>query len=145
MIMCDQLSGPWYNQLSGDATHSLVTADKVKKSLATVYNNNVLKFCDGKMGACNGMIVGGEVDRSTVQSEEMWTGVTYALASHMLLSGMTEEGLKTAEGVYRTVYETIGMGFQTPEALYEKKHYRSVGYMRPLSIWAMYLAWKQRK
>ena len=93
----------------------------------------------------NGMMVGGEVDRSTVQSEEMWTGVTYALASHMLLSGMTEEGFRTAEGVYRTVYETIGMGFQTPEALYEKKHYRSVGYMRPLSIWAMYLAWKQRK
>ena len=26
--------------------------------------------------------------------------------------------------LFRTVYETIGLGFETPEALYEKKHYR---------------------
>jgi hypothetical protein len=30
------------------------------------------------------------------------------------------------------VYETIGLGFETPEALYETKHYRAIGYMRPL-------------
>ena len=61
-------------------------------------------------------------------------------AGAMLSQGMLEEGMKTAEGVYRTVYETIGLGFETPEALYEKKHYRAIGYMRPLSIWAMNIA-----
>ncbi len=30
------------------------------------------------------------------------------------------------------MYETIGLGFETPEALYETKHYRAIGYMRPL-------------
>ena len=80
------------------------------------------------------------MDRTAVQSEEVWTGVTYGLASLMLSQGMLEEGMKTAEGVYRTVYETIGLGFETPEALYEKKHYRAIGYMRPLSIWAMNIA-----
>jgi non-lysosomal glucosylceramidase len=58
---------------------------------------------------------------------------------------MTSAGFKTAEGIYRTVYENIGLGFQTPEALYASKRYRSVGYMRPLSIWAMLHAWNQRK
>ena len=76
------------------------------------------------MGAVNGWMKDGGIDRSTVQSEEMWTGVSYGLAGLMLAEGLAEEGLRTAEGVYRTVYETIGLGFETPEALYEKKKYR---------------------
>lgn len=58
---------------------------------------------------------------------------------------MVEEGLRTAEGVYRTVWEQIGLAFQTPEALYEKGGYRSVGYMRPLSIWAIHQAFTYKK
>lgn len=60
---------------------------------------------------------------------------------------MVEEGFKTAEGVYRTVYEKIGLGFETPEALYGQHKYRAIGYMRPLSIWSMYWAYTlhQRK
>ena len=73
----------------------------------------------------------------------MWTGVSYAVAAHMIARGMSDEGFRTAEGVYRTVWERCGMAFETPEALFEKKHYRAIGYMRPLSIWSMYNAWKQ--
>ena len=62
----------------------------------------------------------------------------------MLCEGLTSEGFKTAEGIYKTVYEKIGLGFETPEALYEKKHYRAIGYMRPLSIWAMNIALGRR-
>lgn len=58
---------------------------------------------------------------------------------------MVDEGFKTAEGVYRTVYEKIGLGFETPEALYGQHKYRAIGYMRPLSIWSMYLAYTLRK
>lgn len=57
---------------------------------------------------------------------------------------MIEQGFRTAEGVYRTVWEKIGMGFQTPEALYENYYYRSTGYMRPLSIWSIHRAWNMR-
>ena len=74
-------------------------------------------------------IKGGGIDHSTVQSEEMWTGVsmfawkdnngthlfisclsisqpchrqvTYGLAGLMISEGLLEEGLRTAEGVYR--------------------------------------------
>lgn len=70
--------------------------------------------------------------------------VVYCL-SHLcgrvfVLQGMLEEGLHTAEGCYRTVWERLGMAFQTPEAYCEKGIYRSLGYMRPLSIWGMQLA-----
>lgn len=53
---------------------------------------------------------------------------------------MKDEGFATAEGIYETVYNKIGLAFCTPEALYETKHYRSVNYMRPLSIWSMQIA-----
>lgn len=61
-----------------------------------------------------------------------------------LLQGMVEEGFRTAEGCYRTVWERLGMAFQTPEAYREKKVYRSLAYMRPLSIWSMQLALERR-
>ena len=53
------------------------------------------------VGAVNGMLVGGEVDMSSIQSEEVWTGVTYALASTMVAEGLTDLGFNTAEGIYR--------------------------------------------
>lgn len=58
---------------------------------------------------------------------------------------MFEEGFQTAGGLYKTLSERIGMNFETPEALYAEKHYRSIGYMRPLSIWSMQVAWERRK
>lgn len=92
------------------------------------------------MGAVNGMRPEGVPDRSSVQSDEVWIGVVYGLAATMIHEGMQEEGMRTAEGCYRTVWEKLGMAFQTPEAYCEKNIYRSLAYMRPLSIWAMQLA-----
>lgn len=58
---------------------------------------------------------------------------------------MVKEGFRTAEGIYRTIYEKWGLGFQTPEAITAKKTCRSRGYMRPLSIWSMYHSYAKRK
>lgn len=49
-----------------------------------------MSFANGKLGAVNGFVLNsnpdkpGRVDTSTIQSEEIWTGVTYALAALML-------------------------------------------------------------
>lgn len=51
-----------------------------------------------------------------------------------------EEGFKTAGGMYQSMRDSFGLAFDTPEALYAKKYYRSIGYMRPLSIWSMQIA-----
>lgn len=45
---------------------------------------NVQGFNCGTMGAVNGMMPDGNVDTFTLQSEEVWTGVTYALSSLMI-------------------------------------------------------------
>jgi len=112
----------------------------VRKSLSTIYKMNVLGFNGGTMGAVNGMMPDGNPDTFAVQSEEVWTGVTYGLSSLMISHGLREEGFNTAKGIYNTVYNNIGMAYETPEAFYSKKAYRSVGYMRPLSIWSIQIA-----
>lgn len=49
-----------------------------------------MSVCDGNLGAVNGFVLNsnpdkpGHIDYTTIQSEEIWTGVTYALASTML-------------------------------------------------------------
>ncbi|XP_069194516.1 non-lysosomal glucosylceramidase isoform X2 [Procambarus clarkii] len=139
-IMSDQLVGHWYLSLSNIGVE-VFQRDCVKSVLKLLYEYNVLQFNNGEMGAVNGMNPDGSIDRYTLQSEEMWVGVTYGLAATMIFEGMVEEGFKTAEGVYRTVYEKIGLGFETPEALYGERKYRAIGYMRPLSIWSMYYAY----
>ena len=43
-----------------------------------------MSFKKGEMGAVNGMYPNGQVDRFTMQSEEMWVGVAYSLAATMI-------------------------------------------------------------
>lgn len=116
----------------------------VVSALKTIFEKNVMSFAGGTMGAVNGMRPDGVPDTSSVQSNEVWIGVVYALAATMIQEGLVEEGFHTAEGCYRTVWERLGMAFQTPEAYREKKVYRSLAYMRPLSIWSMQLALERR-
>ncbi|CAG7829246.1 unnamed protein product [Allacma fusca] len=144
-IMADQLCGYWFLAMCDEDVSQVFPKSNVLRALKTLYEKNVQSFCDGQLGAVNGMNPDGTIDYFTMQSEEVWTGVTYSLAATMIYNGMTDEGFKTAEGIYRTVYEKIGMGFETPEALYSTKKYRAIGYMRPLSIWSIMQAWKLRK
>ena len=51
--------------------------------------------------------------------------------------GMVEEGFQTAWGSYHVCWEWLGLHFQTPEAYTTDHCYRSLGYMRPLAVWAM--------
>uniref|UniRef100_A0A6A7G381 Non-lysosomal glucosylceramidase-like n=2 Tax=Hirondellea gigas TaxID=1518452 RepID=A0A6A7G381_9CRUS len=139
-IMADQLAGHWYLALAGNQKQ-VFGDSRVTTALKSIYENNVLKFCDGRMGAVNGILPSGVVDRCTIQSEEMWTGVSYAVAATMIRQGMVKEGFATAEGVYRTVHEEIGLAYEAPESLFADGHYRAIGYMRPLSIWSMWQAW----
>lgn len=147
--------------------------EKICSALKSVFDLNVMSFADGQMGAVNGMRPEGVPDRSSVQSDEVWVGVVYGLAATMIhevgqtsghiirfqikqnfqispnkslgiSQGLVEEGLRTAEGCYRAVWERMGMAFQTPEAYCEKGIYRSLAYMRPLSIWAMQHALNNR-
>ncbi|KAL6733049.1 hypothetical protein Aduo_003737 [Ancylostoma duodenale] len=109
----------------------------VRAALKTIYENNVCRFAGGRMGAVNGMRPDGKVDREYIQADEVWTGVTYAVAAFLLQQGETDKAFHTASGCYEACFERAGLQYQTPEALYETRYYRAIGYMRPLSIWAM--------
>ena len=134
-IMADQLAGYWYARSCG--LPDLIDPARARSALATIFEYNVQKFKQGQMGAVNGMRPNGQVDRSTMQSQEVWSGTTYAIAATMLLEGMRTEAFQTAFGIYKVTYEDKGYWFQTPEAWVENGNYRSNTYMRPLSIWAM--------
>uniref|UniRef100_A0A672RRE4 Non-lysosomal glucosylceramidase n=1 Tax=Sinocyclocheilus grahami TaxID=75366 RepID=A0A672RRE4_SINGR len=146
-VMSDQCAGHWFLRASGlgdDDYQVAFPKEKICSALKSVFDLNVMSFSDGQMGAVNGMRPEGVPDRSSVQSDEVWVGVVYGLAATMIHEGMIEEGMRTAEGCYRAVWERMGMAFQTPEAYCEKGIYRSLAYMRPLSIWAMQLALNNR-
>ncbi|XP_023000039.1 non-lysosomal glucosylceramidase [Cucurbita maxima] len=136
-IQADQLAGQWYTASSG--LPPLFDDFKIKSALKKIYDFNVMKIRGGRMGAVNGMHPNGKVDETCMQSREIWTGVTYGVAATMILAGMEEEAFKTAEGIFLAGWSEEGFGywFQTPEAWSTDGHYRSLIYMRPLSIWGM--------
>lgn len=136
-IQADQLAGQWYTASSG--LPSLFDDFKVRSSLQKIYDFNVMKVKGGRMGAVNGMHPNGKVDETCMQSREIWTGVTYAVAATMILSGMEDQAFTTAEGIFTAGWSEEGYGywFQTPEGWTIDGHFRSLIYMRPLSIWGM--------
>ncbi|XP_023006162.1 non-lysosomal glucosylceramidase-like isoform X3 [Cucurbita maxima] len=139
-IQADQLAGQWYTASSG--LPPLFDDFKIKSALKKIYDFNVMKIRGGRMGAVNGMHPNGKVDETCMQSREIWTGVTYAVAATMILAGMEEEAFKTAEGIFLAGWSEEGFGywFQTPEAWSMDGNFRSLVYMRPLSIWGMHWA-----
>lgn len=75
-----------------------------------VYDYNVMKVQDGRRGAVNGMFPDGKIDMSTMQSREIWSGVTYALAATMIQQNMIDMAFQTAGGVYETAWSDNGLG-----------------------------------
>ncbi|OMO93054.1 Glucosylceramidase [Corchorus capsularis] len=107
-IQADQLAGQWYTASSGLAP--LFDEFKIKSSLQKIYDFNVMKVKGGRMGAVNGMHPDGKVDETCMQSREIWTGVTYAVAANMILAGMEEEAFTTAEGIFLAGWSEDGYG-----------------------------------
>lgn len=88
----------------------IVDEEKAKTSLEKIYNFNVLKVKDGRRGAANGMMPNGEPDACAMQSREIWSGVTYAVAAAMIQENMVETAFKTAVGVYEVAWSEQGQG-----------------------------------
>lgn len=136
-IQTDQLAGQWYTAASG--LPDLFDNAKIKSSLQKIFDFNVMKVQGGKMGAVNGMYPNGKIDDTCMQSREIWTGVTYGAAATMIHAGMEQQAFTTAQGIFTSGWSEEGFGysFQTPEAWATDGHFRSLVYMRPLSIWGM--------
>src|SRR5208337_4290411 len=99
--MAEQLAGQWYASLTG--LGDLVPATMRRSALQHVYDNNVMKFQNGQMGALNGISAKGEMLHENEQVQEVWVGTTFSVASHMLLEGMRDQAFQTARGIYNVV------------------------------------------
>jgi non-lysosomal glucosylceramidase len=115
-----------------------------QSALQRVFKYNVQKFGGGEMGAINGIGANGQALHQNEQVEEVWTGTTFGVASHMISEGMVDQAFQTAKGVYNVVYGR-GYWFRTPEAYDVNGNYRASMYMRPGAIWAMELALDQSR
>jgi non-lysosomal glucosylceramidase len=162
-IMTDQLFGIWYARLIGledKETDRIISSERAKETLKTIYQKNVLGFGGGLMGAVNGRKKDG-TQLFSQQGDEVWVGTTFAFASNCILHGLKEEGMHAAYGAYYVVYSLHGQGyfFKTPEAYrhpdefvyndpehtYGEKLFRAMKYMRPGAIWAVYEALMKEK
>ncbi|MFX0016275.1 MAG: non-lysosomal glucosylceramidase [Promethearchaeota archaeon] len=142
VIMSDQLCGQWWARAC-DLEEALLPDDNVKKALGTIHKYNVRTFGEEKLGAVNGMLFSGKIDKRGLQSQEVWSGTTYGLAALMLHEHLDEMAFSTAYGAYHMTYER-GFWFRTPEAWNKDGRYRASQYMRPLAIWAICWALKHR-
>lgn len=88
----------------------IVDDEKARAALETVYKFNVLKVNNGRMGAINGMLPNGEPDLSCMESREIWTGVTYAVAATMIHENMVEMAFRTAGGIHDVTWSEGGRG-----------------------------------
>ena len=140
-VMAGQLAGQWYADATG--LGDLVAPDRIATTLRTIFESNVMGFAGGAMGAVNGIRADGSIDDSSLQSAEVWVGVTYALAACMFGRGMVDEAWQTAWGAQDVTYER-GLWFRTPEAYDVDGNFRASLYLRPLAIWALEFAIRQR-
>ena len=137
-IHADQLAGQLYANLLG--LGEIVPKSMRLSTLRNIFENNVLKFGNGEMGAVNGIGPNGTLLTNNEQIQEVWSGTTHALAAEMITEGLRSEAFHTAQGAYRVVYETKGYWFRTPEAWDISGRFRASMAMRPGAIWAMEFA-----
>ena len=55
----------------------LVPREMQRSALKKIYDNNVMKFGNGEMGAVNGVAADGTASSTNEQVQEVWTGTTY--------------------------------------------------------------------
>lgn len=145
-IMADGLNGQRYNERYG--LGDILPPARMKAHLERVYERCVKPMADhtgdglGDIGAINGVKEDGSF-LGTVQSDEVWTGSSYFLASLMYHAGLKEEALQTAWGVYYTTYEneSTAFWFNTPESWrvpsMAPRPARPEQYQRPRAVWEL--------
>jgi len=140
--MSDGVLGLWIARMCG-IENVIIDPEKVKSHLYSVYKynmrENLLNHVNPQrpsfaMGTDGGLLLctwpkGGEPTFPFVYSNEVWTGIEYQVASHLILEGMVEEGLDIVQSC-RTRYNGI---IRNPFNEYECGHW----YARAMSSYGL--------
>jgi uncharacterized protein (DUF608 family) len=141
----DQILGQWHADHCG--LGRFLDDDKVKSALGAVFRHNYRATLADHVNPCRvyayenegGVLVATWPEGATMPavpapySEEIWSGLEYMLASHMILRGMVEEGL----AVVRTARSRYDGHRRNPWNEIECGSY----YARSMSSFALVNAW----
>ncbi|TNF41355.1 MAG: hypothetical protein EP310_07435 [Bacteroidetes bacterium] len=109
--LSDGILGSWIGKMTG--LNDFVDPDKVKSHLNSVYKYNLKTDLSDHvnpqrpsfgLGKDGGLLLctwpkGGELTLPFVYSNEVWTGIEYQVASHLMLVGEVEKGLEIVREV----------------------------------------------
>jgi len=108
--LSDQLLGAWFADTVGLDVG--LSTERVKKALASIYRYNFRNsFYDHpntqRIYALNdekGLVLcswpkGGRPKLPFVYSDEVWTGIEFQVAAHLIFQGLVEEGLAIVKGI----------------------------------------------
>jgi len=108
--LSDQMLGQWFADVLGLDTG--VNQEHVRKSLQSIYNNNfkhdfwthpntqrIYAINDEKGLLLCSWPNGGRPALPFVYSDEVWTGIEYQVAAHLIYQGLIEEGLSIVKAI----------------------------------------------
>ena len=141
--LSDQLLGQWFSHVIG--LGYILPEEQVKSALAAVFRynwkENFLKHDNCQrtyaLNDESGLVVcswpkGGKPNYPFPYCDEVWTGIEYQVAAHLIYEGFVEEGLRIVKGV-RDRYDG---GKRNPWDEVECGHH----YARAMSSWSLLLA-----
>ena len=141
--LSDQALGQWVSMVAG--LGRFLPEDRLKSTLGSIFRYNFLTDFRGfsnvqRTYALNdekGLLLcswpkGGRPPLPFVYSDEVWTGIEYQVASHLLYEGLLEEGLSMVKAV-RDRYDGLR---RNPWDEVECGHH----YARAMSSWGLLLA-----
>lgn len=140
--LSDGLTGIWLAKACG--LGDLLDPAKIRSHLKAVYKYNLKKDLSDHvnpqrpsyaLGAEGGLLLctwpkGDPIPIPFIYSNEVWTGIEYMAASHMMMMGMVEEGLD----IVRTCRNRYNGTIRNPFDEYECGHY----YVRAMSSYAFF-------
>jgi hypothetical protein len=108
--LTDQLLGQWFARVVG--LGALLPEARVRKALGSVYRYNFRRNFHNHpncqrtyaLGDEKGVVIcswpkGGRPRTPVIYCDEVWTGIEYQLAAHLIYEGMVEEGLSIVKAV----------------------------------------------
>jgi uncharacterized protein (DUF608 family) len=141
--LSDQLLGQWY--ATALDLENVLPSEHVRRALESIYNHNFRTDLSEHVNyqrtyALNdesGLVLcswpdGGQPDYPFVYSDEVWTGIEYQVASHLIGEGLVEKGLE----LVRTVRQRHDGQKRNPWDEFECGNH----YARAMASWAVYEA-----
>lgn len=143
--LSDGILGVWLSEISG--LSDILDEEKVRKNLESIYKYNFKSDLSTHAnpqragyatGNEAGLLLctwpkGGKPSLPFVYSDEVWTGIEYQVASHLILKGHLEEGLDIVRGC-RSRYDGV---VRNPYNEYECGHW----YARAMASYALLQAY----